>query len=155
ATRYWDQLCRALGRLSASFASYADDMNGVLERIEEMGPDVDKQVLYLATELGAMQSRLGGLAAGLSVFIEEDAEMCRWIEIGSSARCGPSIACDAAPIEVGPRLRKALFERMASVTMTSATLAIGRRFDYLQHRVGIDELSIPERAQTLLVDSPF
>src|SRR6185295_11657084 len=66
-----------------------------------------------------------------------------------------SLAFEAAPTEVGPRLRKALFDRMASVTLTSATLAIDRQFDFLHRRVGVDELTIPERSRSLLVDSPF
>jgi ATP-dependent DNA helicase DinG len=154
-TPYWEQLSRALARLSASLASYADDMGGVLQRIEDMGPEVEKQVLYLATELGAVQSRLAGLAAGLSAFTEDSPESCRWIEASTSARRGTSLAFAAAPIEVGPLLRTALFERMASVTLTSATLAIDRRFDFLHRRVGLDSLSIPERVRPLLVDSPF
>jgi len=154
-TAYWDQLARALSRLSASFHSYADDVERVLERIDEMGEEVEKQVLFLGTELRAAQGRLSGVAAGLSAFTEDDPQTCRWVEVTTSRRGGASIAFEVAPIEVGRRLRSALFERMASVTLTSATMAIDRRFDYLQRRVGLDDLSIPERVRSLLVDSPF
>lgn len=155
ATPYWEQLTRALSRLSASFSSYVDDIHSVLERIDEMGEEIDKQVLYLATELRAARGRVSSLAAGLSAFVEGDDDYCRWLEISKSGRHGPSLAFEAAPIEVGPMLRKALFDRMASVTLTSATLAIDRKFEFLHNRVGVDELEIPERSRSLLVDSPF
>jgi len=155
ATPFWEQLARALSRLSESLLAYGDDLRGVLERIDEMGEEIPRQVLFLATELRATQARVLGFGSALSAFVEGDEEQCRWLELTTSSRAGAQLAFEAAPIDVGRRLREAMFERMASVTLTSATLAIDRRFDYLHRRVGLDALSIPERVKPLLVESPF
>ena len=57
----------------------------------------------------------------------------------------------AAPVDVGPALREQLFERVPSVIMTSATLAVGGQasFDFFKSRIGLTQAG----AQAL--GSPF
>ncbi len=55
----------------------------------------------------------------------------------------------AAPVEVGPALREALFEKVPSVIMTSATLSVGNDMSYFRQRVGADD------CDALQVGSPF
>ena len=43
----------------------------------------------------------------------------------------------ATPIDVSAILREHLFERFETVVLTSATLAVGGRFDYLKQRLGV------------------
>jgi ATP-dependent DNA helicase DinG len=61
------------------------------------------------------------------------------------------MALAAAPIHVGPVLKKELFGRVSSVILTSATLAVGKAgsFDFFQSRVGVG----PCRA--IRLGSPF
>jgi ATP-dependent DNA helicase DinG len=91
----------------------------------------------------------------LLVFLDDDENTCRWIEMRSRPRTGKSIAFNTAPIAVGPLLRKALFEQFPTVVLTSATLAVDQRFDYVHDRLGLSELSDPDRVRTLRVESPF
>jgi ATP-dependent DNA helicase DinG len=44
----------------------------------------------------------------------------------------------ATPIDVSQILRERLFEQFDSVILTSATLTVGGRFDYIRQRLGID-----------------
>jgi ATP-dependent DNA helicase DinG len=44
----------------------------------------------------------------------------------------------ATPIDVSQILRERLFEKFDTVVLTSATLTVGGRFDYIRQRVGID-----------------
>jgi ATP-dependent DNA helicase DinG len=55
----------------------------------------------------------------------------------------------ASPIDVSARLRAQLFERLRTAVLTSATLAVDGRFDYVKSRLGIGE------AEELLLASPF
>jgi ATP-dependent DNA helicase DinG len=50
----------------------------------------------------------------------------------------------ATPIDVSQILREHLFEKFDSVVMTSATLTVGGRFEYIRHRLGVDH--VKERA---------
>lgn len=45
------------------------------------------------------------------VFLEDDANSCRWIETRYLPHTGKSIGFNTAPIAVGPLLRKARFEQ--------------------------------------------
>jgi ATP-dependent DNA helicase DinG len=67
-----------------------------------------------------------------------------WIE-----RRARGIHLQATPIDVSPILESKLFERVETVVLTSATLAVAGTFDYAQERLGI------RHARTLIVDSPF
>ena len=155
ALPYWQTLEDWLTRLGAALGAYAQDFEGVCDRIDQLSEGSSKQVLFLNTELRALQSRIAGLGAALLGFVDEDENVCRWIETRYRPRTGKSIAFNSAPIAVGPLLRKALFEQFPTVVLTSATLAVDGRFDYLHDRLGVSELSDAERVRTLRVESPF
>jgi ATP-dependent DNA helicase DinG len=53
-------------------------------------------------------------------------------------RRGRGVMLSASPIDVAPILREHLFNQFDTVVMTSATLAVGNRFDYVKHRSGIE-----------------
>lgn len=155
ATPYWGELEKWLRRLGTSFGAYAEEVGRVLESLSDLSDETEKEVISFLTELGALQGRIAGYAAELLHFLEDDENMCRWIELRQRPRTGKSIAFNTAPIEVGPLLRKALFEQFPTVVMTSATLAVDRSFDYVHEHLGVDELGDPHRLRTLQVDSPF
>ena len=58
----------------------------------------------------------------------------------SSGGSGAGAACflEASPIDVSSILREKLFEKVDTVILTSATLAVGGTFDFLKRRLGID-----------------
>jgi ATP-dependent DNA helicase DinG len=63
----------------------------------------------------------------------------------------------ASPVDVSRIVRDALFDRFRTIVLTSATLAVEGRFDYIKGRLGIveaDELQVPSefdyKQQTLL-----
>jgi ATP-dependent DNA helicase DinG len=62
---------------------------------------------------------------------------------------GRGVFLKATPIDVSERLQEQLFASMRAVVLTSATLAVDGRFDYLKTRLGIKE------ARELVLPSPF
>jgi ATP-dependent DNA helicase DinG len=52
-------------------------------------------------------------------------------------RRGKGVFLAATPIDVSEMLRERVFESLDTVVLTSATLAVGGRFDYLKQRLGI------------------
>ena len=60
-----------------------------------------------------------------------------------------SVVLQATPIDVAFLLRDRLFAHVASVILTSATLAVGGTFEFLQKRLGVDN------ARTLAVEGTF
>jgi ATP-dependent DNA helicase DinG len=154
-TPYWKLLLNELGRLAMALESFARDLNDVLERIDGMSEDVEPQIIYLAKDLESVQGRLLAFAVNLAAFVADDDSRCRWIEGRHRGKRGKSVAFCMAPVAVEPLLRKSLFEQFPTVVMTSATLAVDRRFDYFHREVGLDQIDKPERVRTLQVDSPF
>lgn len=153
-TAFWRALVADTARLASALDAFATDIGPVLERLAGLSESVPPQVRYLGTELGALRGRLEALAAALLAFPAEDAASCAWIERRTRAR-GASLSLHRAPIEVGPQLAAALFKPFKTAVLTSATLTVGGRFDYLQRRVGLERVDPPERVETLRVASPF
>lgn len=154
-TPFWRLLCERAVRLATALDGFAADLGGVLERLELLSDNLPPQVRYLGTELGAVRGRLQGVAAGLLEFTEEDPRQCAWIERRERGRSGPSLWLQRAPIDVGPLLARGLFAPFATTVLTSATLTVEGRFDFLHQRVGVDRIEPPERVETLRVASPF
>jgi ATP-dependent DNA helicase DinG len=62
---------------------------------------------------------------------------------------GRAVFLKATPIDVSERLQEHLFSRVKAAVLTSATLAVDGRFDYLRSRLGIED------AEELVLPSPF
>ncbi|MBV9483623.1 MAG: ATP-dependent DNA helicase [Acidobacteria bacterium] len=77
----------------------------------------------------------------------EDRNMVFWIERRGSIR--QNVFLQATPIDVAPILKTYLFERMESVVLTSATLAVGGGFEYIRRRLGL------EHARELVLSSHY
>jgi ATP-dependent DNA helicase DinG len=62
---------------------------------------------------------------------------------------GRGVFLRATPIDVSERLRELLFDRMRATVLTSATLAVDGRFDYVKDRLGLTT------TEELILPSPF
>jgi ATP-dependent DNA helicase DinG len=134
---------RRLGRGWMS-ARVEEQANAVLTRLEGL-----RTALLAITDrpepVTAVAARAATLREELAfVLAAEDDSHVYLVE----AR-GRGVALRATPIDVSARLRASLFDRMRSVVLTSATLAVDGGFDYLRERLGIDS------SDELLLASPF
>jgi ATP-dependent DNA helicase DinG len=62
---------------------------------------------------------------------------------------GRGVFLRATPIDVSARLRETLFEPMRAAVLTSATLSVDGRFEYVKDRLGV------EPSEELILPSPF
>jgi len=127
----------------------------VLERVARLSENVAPQIRYLSTELAAIGGRLRALAETLVAFAEEDRAHCTWIERRERAHGVVALSLHRAPIAVGAQLAAALFDPFATAVLTSATLTVDGKFDFLHQRTGVERVALPERVDTLRVASPF
>jgi ATP-dependent DNA helicase DinG len=72
------------------------------------------------------------------VLEDEDPNVVFWIERRRLAREKQHVSLQATPIDVGPVLREALWSKLDTAILTSATLAVGGAFDYIRSRLGVD-----------------
>ena len=101
-------------------------------------------------ELDAADSRCRALADEISAWLRQaESDNVYWIELENKSRTRIKLA--SAPLDVGPKLRSMLFERVPTCVLTSATLCVGAppKFDFIKSRLGLT------CAATLALGSPF
>jgi ATP-dependent DNA helicase DinG len=84
-------------------------------------------------EIIALARRAAETRRELALLMEsEEKSYVYWYE-----RRGRGVFLAATPIDVSDILREKLFDQFDTVILTSATLAVGGRFDYLKQRLGV------------------
>jgi ATP-dependent DNA helicase DinG len=106
----------------------------------------EEAVQMIGRRTSELRDALRGILAGARADDDgEVSDLVRWIDVKSR-----SVSLGASPVDVGSTLRARLFDRVASVTCTSATLATAGGFHFTKARLGA-----PPEAAELVVDSPF
>ncbi len=110
-----------------------------LERYEELASAVKRVETELSAlspkpeEVLTLARRASEMRRELEFLLEsEEKSYVYWYE-----RRGKGVFLAATPIDVSEILRERLFDQFDTVVLTSATLAVGGRFDYLKQRLGI------------------
>lgn len=126
-----------------------DDLAGAVKRLEaELAalPTKPEEVLRIARRAFELRGELAFLMES------DEHNYVYWYE-----RRNQGVFLAATPIDVSGILREQLFGRFDTVILTSATLAVGGRFDFLKQRLGMErarERVLPQeydfRSQALL-----
>ena len=149
----WAEANLELRGLAAAIDALVEDLAGVVDRLESLSPESFEATRFLASQLASVSGRLAGASLDLGVFVGDDDTLCRWFEVRRGG-AAPELFLAVAPTEVGPRLRDSLFVHYPSVTLTSATLTVEKRFDALRRRTGVDLLDA-DQVESLRLESPF
>ena len=119
----------------------AKEYSALLNTLEMLGTQL-KQVTKQSDEILPLQRRAAELDKETRFLIEsEDQRFVHWVEKRTRATF-----LQATPIDVSELLQERLFEEVDTVVLTSATLAVGSKFDYIRGRLGLQssrELVVP------------
>ena len=124
---------------------------GTLEQQDELEPS--ERLLSVSQELRGIMSRLDGARDAVGAALRPpkgQPPTVRWIE----RRSGAHVALATAPLELAPLLQELIWNRVDTVVMTSATLTASGRFDFLEHRLGLDLAPVRPGSREVLA-SPF
>jgi ATP-dependent DNA helicase DinG len=150
----WKSVEQTLRDLIRAIDGLAEAIEPVLERVSLLSASGVEATLFLAKQLEAIAARLAVTALDLGSFLADDRELCRWFAVRRRGTQAAALILALAPVEAGPRLRDSLFQAFAATVLTSATLTVERRFDYLAARIGLDLL--PEgTVERQRLDSPY
>ena len=120
---------------------HQDPYAALLSALERIGNEL-KQVEKKVDELIPLERRAKELDHDLRFLIEgDDTRFVYWVEKRARATF-----VQATPIDVSEVLRERLFNVVDTVVLTSATLAVEGKFDFIRGRVGLDsarELVVP------------
>jgi ATP-dependent DNA helicase DinG len=127
----------ALDNLLVAFDSLRDGVETIADRLAlQDGAD---RPASLIGELRGVVRRLDLAARGLTASLrpgrDQAAPSVRWLE--RRGRRSAHLALAAVPLDLAPVLKDALFDRVESVVLTSATLATGGDFSFLEERLGL------------------
>jgi len=134
----FDVLAAALDELTAALAPLVEASLGLeacAARAKEFGTRLSRW--YAAPVAGAFDDDAAAASA-------DDASDVLWYELTPRA-----FRCQRTPLDVSGPLRQHREQSRAAWVFTSATLAVGGRFDHLAVRLGLDD------PPTLLQPSPF
>ncbi len=121
------------------------ELSGRLATLIEELEDQDEES---RSELRGLRGQGMGLGGMLEAFLGQSLpDHVYWIEREGKRR---QVVLHSAPVEVAPVLSEALFGQIPSVTLTSATLAVGGRLEYCRDRLGAGE-----DCEMLCLGSPF
>lgn len=153
AHRVWRAgLEEALGDLLGELQLLADGLRVVRERLESEEKSAE-QFAPLLSEVRGVTRRLQQAGDGLRLALvppEDAPPAVRWLETRGRER---NLVVSTVPLDLAPILRDDLFRRLETCVVTSATLSVDGRFDFLRTRLGLDEGDVePECAS---FPSPF
>jgi len=137
------EIIAALDRLTAALARLEREIEELRLRLEG-DESVRERLEGRLLDLKALERRLEGARHGLALVLdpgERESSFVRWIE-GERREGGAlrNVRLAAAPVEPGTRLRAALFDRVDTTVLTSATLSVGRGgFRFLRGRLGLED----------------
>ena len=146
----------ALDNLLIAFSKLRDGVETIADRLSIDDPA--EMRTRLIGELRGVVRRLDSAAEGLKATLQPVGyrppvgPAVRWME--RRGRRTPNLTLSAVPLDLAPVLKEALFDRVETVVLTSATLAAGGEFTFLEERLG---LSLPPSRVTVreILPSPF
>lgn len=142
----------ALTNLGFTFGRVRDAVVALIERLTRDTPPGDRLAQLLA-ELRGIAGRLDAARDAVATALKPPPNappLVRWLE----RRGGAHIALAAMPLELAPLLKQILFDRVDTVVVTSATLAVGGEFGFLTGRLGLD-LPLVRPGPREVLPSPF
>ncbi|MEZ6130387.1 MAG: helicase C-terminal domain-containing protein [Planctomycetaceae bacterium] len=139
-----DNWVRSFGRKNGRLDKPIDVENNVTAALYELGRQIEVYAENVRSE--SDQVELRSAAARCQMMADSLASWCQqsvkedvyWVEHTGARQDRAALL--SAPVEVGPILRDQLFNKVSSVILTSATLAIGTQdFRFFRSRVGVTD----------------
>ncbi len=106
--------------------------------------EVSERRLRILQELRAVLGRLEAVSDTLLKALrpaDPSEHVVRWIE--RSGRRGSEVTLAAVPIDLAPVLRELVFDKVKTIVLTSATLAAGGDFGFIEKRLGLEGSESP------------
>jgi ATP-dependent DNA helicase DinG len=153
SSAFWKEAEEKVRRLAEEITGYALAVKQFLVACEKLPPRVLERVAGVLLDLSGIRGRLQGVAESLGFFTVREEGVCHWFEVKNSGK-GMIIHLCSSPVEVAESIKSVILDKFRTVVVTSATLAVGDKFEYLKKRTGIDLLD-RQRVRELLLASPF
>jgi ATP-dependent DNA helicase DinG len=133
----------------------AHDVALVIEPAFQAQKEAKEDWSSLIIEIKAQAERLAAAASAIEdVIFNQDDETIRWLEIRPGYRGHNIVRFLSSPLDVSEMMEQAVYNSYGTVIMTSATLAVENKFDFLAERIGLERLGAERRIELILA-APF
>jgi len=153
----WREDCRPLVEgLLSELRVFVSRVGMVLKKLAVAEKALDDEVKFIdeRVELSAICNRLDVAAANIEDALFGDSlDRIRWVEANARGKTSV-VRLFSAPLEVGPVLAEQVYSVFPTIILTSATLTVVDRFDFVAGRIGLD-LVDTDRMGYLALPSPF
>lgn len=139
--------------LRTDMKSYFKQMKSFLEELIDYAQLSKINISDEITELSATMNRIDKAVTNLEWILlsaQDEADDVRWIELAPRSQ----LRIHCAPVTVAEQIYDCVISRFPTLILTSATLTIEDRFDFISSRLGFDRVS-DGRVVTSLISSPF
>ncbi len=121
-----------------TISGYVKNLRSELAKLAKQTEDVDEQF-----EITRFVDRCEGLTSDFENFLlQKQADCVYWVEAGGGGR--PTTRLRSAAVDVGPDVKRCLFDKYESMVLTSATLSTDGKsekagFEFFAGRIGLDD----------------
>jgi len=153
ASDFWEESLERISALATGLSAYSGCLAKLIKALRGLPEKPEEKLSGVILDIKGIAGRIQSAVEALTAFVSHDPLVCRWFEVKRGAK-GAMLRLCSSPLDVAPSLKSVLFEKFRTVIMTSATLTVGGKFDYLGSRTGVALL--PQiRVAELLLASPF
>ncbi len=142
---FWqDDIHEGIARIGTALHKFSSGVRAFLEELTALPKKLRQEITESAVEVSAIKERLELVATNLNFFYQKDEGYCKWIEYrpGKEHRPEALLLC-IAPIDIRESMRGAVYDVNRTVIMTSATLTVEKKFDFILDRLGLKSTSAP------------
>lgn len=131
---------------------------GRLQSLSERLGDIQDEALLKEfeaqlIELTAYRNRFKALVETVDLFFFQSAgELVKWVALKYDKK-GIAVRLNSSPLDIGEAMKEKLYDVVDAAVLTSATMSVKGRFDYVCSRIGLDLLG--ERLTKTMLSSPF
>ncbi len=143
----WDIIETSWDELEKVLVAFLEIVHQIQQAIAENIESIIELDEDLYTDFANLIQRCNEMLENIHALVfKPNPDMIYWVEIKNN---NGNISLHAAPLHVGPLMKKYIWNEKASVILTSATLTTANDFQYIRQRLQADE------AEELAVGSPF
>ncbi|MBE9537055.1 MAG: DEAD/DEAH box helicase family protein [Proteobacteria bacterium] len=134
---------RFIGRLKA----LSDQLEN--SRDEALLKELEAQLI----ELAAYRFRFKAIIETVDLFFFQSAEsLVKWVALKYDKK-GIAVRLNSSPLDIGEAMKEKLYDVVDAAVLTSATMSVKGRFDYICSRIGLNLLG--KRLTKTMLSSPF
>ncbi len=139
----------AIKSITAGITAFTGKIKALLKATAQLSESAREDLASPLLDLRAQALRLENAAAKLRFFYSRNEAFCHWFEyVGPQQQRPPILRFYSAPIDISQSMQRAVYEAHKTIVMTSATLTVDNKFDYLRNRLGLQSYRLRDHTTT-------